>query len=58
LGNGAATTAAVYGQLAGAYYGVEGIPADWREGLARRQMIESLAGSLLEATRQGIRHFL
>ena len=30
LGDDADTTGAVYGQLAGAYYGVEGIPEDWR----------------------------
>jgi len=28
LGNDADTTGAIYGQLAGAYYGVEGIPAN------------------------------
>src|SRR5581483_1540192 len=31
LGDDADTTAAVYGQLAGAYYGEGGIPARWRE---------------------------
>ena len=31
LGDDADTTGAVYGQLAGAYYGVEGIPSGWRE---------------------------
>lgn len=31
LGNDADTTAAVYGQLAGAFYGEAGIPASWRE---------------------------
>ena len=30
LGDDADTTAAVYGQLAGAYYGIEGIPPEWR----------------------------
>src|SRR3954467_7789938 len=28
------TTGAVYGQIAGAYYGVEGIPEKWRHKLA------------------------
>jgi ADP-ribosyl-[dinitrogen reductase] hydrolase len=56
LGNDAASTAAVYGQLAGAYYGVQAIPGEWRETVAEGRMIEALAASLLEATRQGIRH--
>ena len=33
LGDDADTTAAVYGQLAGAYYGLEAIPPDWRSRL-------------------------
>lgn len=28
------------GQLAGAYWGESGIPVEWREGLARPEMIE------------------
>jgi ADP-ribosyl-[dinitrogen reductase] hydrolase len=31
LGDDADTTGAVYGQLAGAFYGEEVIPEDWRE---------------------------
>ena len=33
LGEDADTTGAVFGQIAGAYYGVDGIPAEWREKL-------------------------
>jgi len=40
LGDDADTTGAVCGQLAGAYWGESGIPAEWREGLARSDMIE------------------
>ncbi len=40
LGDDADTTGAVCGQLAGAYWGESGIPAEWREGLARKDMIE------------------
>lgn len=36
LGDDADTTAAVYGQLAGAHYGERGIPERWRERLAKR----------------------
>jgi ADP-ribosylglycohydrolase len=48
LGNDADTTAAVYGQLAGAFYGVEGIPAGWREKLAMRDTLERFADGLYE----------
>ena len=47
LGDDADTTAAVYGQLAGAYYGVNDIPQDWREKVALRSTIESLAYQLV-----------
>jgi ADP-ribosylglycohydrolase len=46
LGDDADTTAAVYGQLAGAFYGEEEIPASWRSKLARRPLIEDLAEKL------------
>lgn len=50
LGDDADTTAAVYGQLAGAYYGVQGIPRDWVEKLAMRELIEATALRLLAAS--------
>ena len=46
LGDDADTTAAITGQLAGAYYGVEGIPSNWLDKLAGREMIEGLARGL------------
>ncbi len=46
LGEDADTTGAVFGQIAGAYYGVEGIPAEWRENLAMRELIEQRAAEL------------
>jgi ADP-ribosyl-[dinitrogen reductase] hydrolase len=48
LGEDADTTGAVYGQLAGAFYGEAGIPAEWREKLAMRETIVSLAEKLLQ----------
>ena len=39
LGDDADTTGAVCGQLAGAYWGESGIPQEWRDGLARPEMI-------------------
>jgi len=47
LGNDADTTGAVYGQLAGAYYGEHAIPETWRSRLAMRSTIERLAEQLL-----------
>jgi ADP-ribosylglycohydrolase len=46
LGEDADTTGAVYGQIAGAYYGVDGIPEAWREKLAMRELIEQRAREL------------
>jgi ADP-ribosyl-[dinitrogen reductase] hydrolase len=40
LGDDADTTGAVCGQLAGAAWGESGIPQEWRNGLARRDLIE------------------
>ncbi|MBL8290985.1 MAG: ADP-ribosylglycohydrolase family protein, partial [Bryobacterales bacterium] len=50
LGDDADTTAAVFGQLAGAYYGVQGIPREWVEKLAMRELIEETAVRLLAAS--------
>lgn len=49
LGGDADTTAAIAGQLAGAIWGVSGIPAPWLERLAWRDEIVELAGRLFEA---------
>jgi ADP-ribosylglycohydrolase len=46
LGHDADTTGAVYGQLAGAYYGEGGIPEKWRALLAKRGLIEQMAERL------------
>jgi ADP-ribosyl-[dinitrogen reductase] hydrolase len=48
LGGDADTCGAVYGQLAGAFYGEYGIPQRWREVLSQRSLIESLADRLFE----------
>ena len=49
LGDDADTTGAVYGQIAGAFYGEEGIPAEWRAKLAMRELIECRADELFRA---------
>jgi ADP-ribosyl-[dinitrogen reductase] hydrolase len=48
LGDDADTTGAIFGQLAGAYYGEAGIPAEWRARLAQRELIETFADRLRE----------
>ena len=48
LGDDADTTGAVHGQVAGAFYGEDAIPADWRERLALRETIERYADALCE----------
>jgi ADP-ribosyl-[dinitrogen reductase] hydrolase len=46
LGDDADTTAAVCGQVAGAYWGESGIPADWLKKLAMAEEIRDLADRL------------
>ena len=48
LGDDADTTGAVYGQLAGAFYGESGIPECWLSNLHGRAMIESFAEKLAD----------
>jgi ADP-ribosylglycohydrolase len=52
LGDDADTTGAVYGQLAGAFYGEAGIPAAWMGKLAMRQTIVELADGLWRGSKQ------
>ena len=49
LGEDADTTAAICGQIAGAFHGVDAIPAGWIEKLTMRERIEELADGLREA---------
>ena len=55
LGNDADTTGAVFGQLAGAYYGEEAIPLHWRNQLAMKELIVSLAEQLAVLAENRIR---
>lgn len=48
LGEDADTTGAVYGQLAGAIYGVKAIPSEWINKLVMREVIEVYASRLYE----------
>lgn len=49
LGDDADTTAAVCGQVAGAHYGMAGIPQAWLDRLTMRDEISALADQLLLA---------
>ena len=51
LGDDADTTGAVYGQLAGALYGEDAIPAAWSRRLAMRETIVAYADALWELAR-------
>lgn len=46
LGDDADTTGAVYGQIAGAYYGYEGIPTEWINKIAMKEEIESMTETI------------
>ena len=48
LGDDADTTGAVYGQLAGAYYGASGIPKKWLRTLTIQPLVQSFADRLYE----------
>jgi ADP-ribosylglycohydrolase len=48
LGNDADTTGAIYGQLAGAFYGAEQIPAEWRTRLVMHNFIVETADKLVQ----------
>jgi ADP-ribosylglycohydrolase len=49
LGEDADTTGAIYGQIAGSYYGESGIPAKWLRKLAKFELISEIADNLLSA---------
>ena len=48
LGDDADTTGAVYGQIAGAFYGADAIPERWRIKLRYLERLESFADRLLD----------
>lgn len=48
MGGDTDTNAAIYGQLGGAFYGVEAIPASWRTTLYQGEEIDQLARDLVE----------
>ena len=55
LGDDADTTGAIYGQIAGAYYGVEAIPSEWRERLTMLTEMTEMADRIYDHARQSMR---
>lgn len=55
LGDDADTTGAVFGQIAGAHFGESGIPAAWRQRIAKGEAIRDLADRLAHRTADGTR---
>ncbi len=49
LGEDADTTGAVCGQIAGAHWGVDGVPGHWLDNLARRDILDPALDALLAA---------
>jgi ADP-ribosyl-[dinitrogen reductase] hydrolase len=50
LGDDADTTGAIYGQLAGAYYGFQAIPEEWKKTIVKRELIEQFSNDLYSLT--------
>lgn len=54
LGNDADTTGAVYGQIAGAHYGLSGIPKEWVDKIIKIDEIKLRANQIYELSKNGI----
>ena len=53
LGDDADTVGAVYGGLAGAWYGLEAIPDDWVKGLQAKRLIEDVVEGIVRLVEKG-----
>lgn len=52
LGDDADTVGAVYGGLAGSYYGLSSIPKDWLDGLQAREILDPVVEGVVQLTIQ------
>ena len=50
LGGDSDSIGAVYGQIAGAYYGLSAIPAEWREAVKDWKKVDDFIGNFLQTT--------
>ncbi|WP_036233634.1 ADP-ribosylglycohydrolase family protein [Marinobacterium litorale] len=48
LGHDSDTIGAIFGQLAGAFYGIEAIPTEWRDGLYQYDAIVELTDAIID----------
>lgn len=48
LGGDADTVGAVYGGLAGAFYGVEDVPVEWINGLMRKDLVDEVVKGVVK----------
>lgn len=53
LGDDADTVGAVYGGIAGAFYGVEDVPVEWIEGLVRRKVVDEVVEGVVKLVESG-----
>lgn len=56
LGDDADTTGAICGQLAGAFYGIDAIPAEWQQPLVKLSDITALADALSSHSAMALQH--
>jgi ADP-ribosylglycohydrolase len=52
LGDDADTVGAIYGMLAGAYYGMNAIPTEWRENCSFQGLVQTIADEILIQSQQ------
>lgn len=53
LGDDADAVGAVYGGLAGAWYGIEAIPDEWLDGLQAKSMLDEVIGGAVKLAEKG-----
>lgn len=53
LGHDADTVGVVYGGLAGGFYGIENIPAEWLDGLVRSDMVDGVVEGVVRLVEGG-----
>lgn len=51
LGGDSDSRGAVFGQMAGAHYGIDSIPREWRDSLLRKDLVEGIAQKLYVAAK-------
>ena len=53
LGDDADTVGAIYGGLAGAFYGIENVPDEWLNKLQRKDIVDEVSEGLVKLCRTG-----